>query len=189
MIPFAKLSTGIGVLYFGDKLFNQMRVSALIADEFGFAKAAIRVNYHQFYVQNYGYKSAITFDLGGVFTLSEKISMALVFQNILRAKLITESESSLGSLIQLGLSYHPIKKFRLDTQIEKSVEQSLIFRLGMEYMATDLISLRTGFSPSGLASAGLGFGWNKISLDIAGQYQQELGYSGILSIQIITQNK
>jgi hypothetical protein len=40
-----------------------------------------------------------------------------------------------------------------------------------------------------LASAGLGFAWEKISLDIAGQYQQELGYSGILSIQIITLTK
>lgn len=189
VVPLAQITTGLSVLYFGDQLFNQMRVSALVADEFGFAKAALRVNYHQFYLQNYGYRSAITLDLGGVFTLSDKLSMAMVFQNITRAKLIAESESPLGSLVQLGLSYHPIEKFRIDTQLEKSIEQSLILRVGLEYKATNLISIRTGFSPARLASAGLGFNWEKITIDIAGQYQQALGYSGILSMQIISLNK
>jgi hypothetical protein len=185
VIPFKQVTTGIGVLYFGDELFNQVRVSALIADEFGFAKTAIRVNYHQFYLQNYGYRSAITLDIGGVFSLSEQVSVAMVLQNITRSKLVAETATQLSSLVQLGLSYRPIKKFRIDAQLDKSIEQPLIYRFGLEYIATDLISVRTGFSPSLLAALGIGFSWNSITLDLAGQYQQQLGYSGIISIKII----
>ena len=185
VVPFSKITTGVGVLYFGDELFNQIRVSGLIGDEFGFAKTALRINYHQFYLQNYGYRSAITLDIGGVFTLSEQLSLALVLQNITRSRLISETATQLSSLVQLGLSYQPIKKFRIDAQLDKSIEQPIIFRLGLEYMATDLISLRTGFSPASLAAVGMGFSWKTITLDLAGQYQQQLGYSGIISIKII----
>ena len=185
VIPFTKVTTGVGVLYFGDELFNQMRVSALIADEFGFAKTALRVNYHQFYLLNYGYRSAITLDIGGVFSLSEQVSLAMVLQNITRSTLISETATQLSSLVQLGLSYHPIKKFRIDAQLDKSIEQPFSYRFGLEYMATNLISVRTGFSPSSLAALGIGFSWNTITLDLAGQYQQQLGYTGIISIKII----
>lgn len=189
VIPFANLTTGIGVLYFGDDLFNQMRISALIADEFGFAKVALRGNYHQYYVQNYGYRSAFTLDLGGVFTLSNQLSMALVMQNITRSTLISETDNPLNSVVQLGLSYQPIKKFRVDAQLDKSINDDLVFRIGLEYLATDLIALRTGFSPSSLAALGLGFNWKKITLDLAGQHHQQLGYSGIISLKLLVVKK
>ena len=189
VMPFSKFTAGFGVLYFGDELFNQMRVSALIADEFGFAKVGLRANYHQYYVQNYGYRSAITLDIGGVFSLSEQLSLAMVLQNITRAKFIAETSSQLSSLMQLGLSYHPVEKFRIDAQLDKSIEEPRVFRFGLEYMATDLISLRTGFSSTSLAALGMGFSWQAINLDIAGQYQQQLGYSGIISLKIIRVKK
>jgi hypothetical protein len=189
VIPFDQITIGAGVLYFGDELFNQMRVSALIADEFGFAKIGLRANYHQFYLQSYGYRSSVTVDIGGVFSLSEQLSLAMVLQNITRAKFIAENDTQLSSLLQLGLSYQPIEKFRIDAQVDKSIERQLIFRLGVEYMATDLISLRTGFSTSSLAALGMGFSWQAIKLDIAGQYQQQLGYSGIISLCIISVKK
>ena len=189
VLPFENIMAAAGVLYFGDELYNQMRISALVADEFGFAKVGLRANYHQFYVQNYGYRSAFTLDLGGVFKLSEQLSMAMVIQNITRAKLIAEADKQLSSLVQLGLSYHPIKAFRIDVQLDKSIELPIVLRVGLEYMATDLISFRSGFSTSSLAAIGMGFSWRKITLDFAGQYQQQLGYAGIISLKILSLRK
>jgi hypothetical protein len=189
VLPLAKLTTAVGVQYFGDELFNQMRISALIADQFGFAKVALRTNYHQYYVQNYGYGNALTFDIGGVFTLSEQLSLAMVFQNITRSKLSTETVTPLSSLMQLGLSYQPIKKFRIDAQVDKTIEQPLLVRFGLEYLATELISLRTGFSPTSVASLGIGLTWKTIIIDIAGQYHQQLGYAGVLSLKIVKLKK
>lgn len=190
VLPLAKLTTGIGVLYFGDDLLNQIQVSGMVADEFGFAKVSIRGNYHQFFVQNYGYQNAFTIDIGGVFTLSEQISLAMVFQNLTRAKLIQESEISLPSFIQIGLSYQPIDKFRIDVQLDKSIELPVDLRLGMEYEVTDLISIRTGFSPStSMAALGLGLSWKYFVLDLAGNYHHQLGYSGVLSLKITKSKK
>ncbi|RLD24023.1 MAG: hypothetical protein DRI71_03805 [Bacteroidetes bacterium] len=190
VLPFTKFTTGIGVMYFGDDLLNQIRVSGLVADQFGFAKVSVRGSYHQFYVQNYGYQNAFTVDIGGVFTISEQIKLAMVFQNLTRAKLIKESETPLSSFIQIGLSYQPIKKFRIDVQLDKSIELPIDFRLGMEYNATDLIAIRTGFSPStNLAALGIGLSWKFFVLDFAGNYQHQLGYSGMMSVKIIKLKK
>jgi hypothetical protein len=186
VLPLAKLTTGIGVSYFGDELFNQIKISSAIAHVIGFAKVAARVNYYQFYVQNYGYRKAFTLDIGGVFTLSDQVSLAMVFQNLTRSKLISETETPLTSLMQLGLSYRPIQNFRIDTQISKAVDQAMDFRLGLEYKVTELISLRSGFSPTNnLGALGLGLSWQTIEIDLAGEYQQQLGYSGIISLKII----
>lgn len=186
VIPFNQFTTGLGVSFFGDDLYNQLKISSVFADQFGFASVAVRLNYHQIYVQGYGYRKAGTIDLGGVFKLSEEISMAMVFQNLTRSKLIGETETPLQSLLQLGLSYKPVDKFRIDTQVGKSIDEGMLFKIGLEYLATDLISLRTGFSPSNrLAAVGIGFNWTTIIVDLAGQYQQQLGYSGIISIKVL----
>jgi hypothetical protein len=186
VVPFNNFITGFGVSLIGDDLFNQIKISSVFADEFGFASVALRLNYHQLYVKNYGYRKTGTIDIGGVFKLSEQLSLGMVFQNLTRSKLLGEADSPLQSLLQLGLSYRPIKKFRIDTQVGKAIDESLVFRLGLEYLVTDIISLRTGFSPSNrMGALGIGFNWNATQLDLAGQYQQQLGYSGILSIKVL----
>jgi len=186
VLPLAKITTGLGVLYFGDELFNQIRVSSLIADNFGFASVALRANYHQFYVKNYGYRRALTFDIGGLFSLSEQLSFAMVFRNISRSKLLGETDNPLSSIIQMGLSYQPIEKFRMDAQLNKSITQATDLRFGIEYKVTESISVRSGFSPSStLAAMGLGIFLKTIILDFAGSYHQQLGYSGIISLKIM----
>jgi len=190
VLPVKKFTTGIGILFYGDELFNQMRISSFLAHNFGFAKVALRTNYSQYYVQNYGYRNNITIDIGGVFTLSQQLQLAMVFQNLTRSKLSGETNTPLNSLIQLGLSYHPIDKFRADIQLDKSIEQPPSLRFGVEYKATDLIALRTGFNPaSGLAALGLGLTWQTFTLDLAGNYTHQLGYAGILSFMISPKKK
>jgi len=190
VLPIKKFTTGFGILFYGDELYNQMRISSVLAHEFGFARVALRANYSQYYVQNYGYRNNVTIDIGGVFTLSQQLQLAMVFQNLTRSKLSGETSEPLNAIIQLGLSYQPVKKFRVDIQLDKSIEQAISFRFGAEYMATDLIALRTGFSPTnGLAALGIGFNWLTFTVDIAGNYTQQLGYSGILSFIVSPKTK
>jgi len=190
IIPTSLLTTGLGVEYFGDALLNEMLISSFMADEFGFAKVGVRVNYHQVYVQNYGYKNTVSIDIGGLFTLSKQVSLAMVFQNLNRAKLNGETDARLSSFLQLGLSYQPINKFRIDAQVEKSIEELIRFRLGFEYKVTKLVSLRSGFSPTNtLAALGMGLSWNTMILDIAANYQQQLGYSGVISLKVFKLRK
>ncbi len=185
VMPIGQFTTGLGVMYYGDKLFNQMQISGLLVDEIGFARISLRGNYHQYYVQGYGYRSALTLDIGGVFTLSRQLSLAMVFQNLTRSGLWGEASSPLNSLMQIGLSYQPAAQFRLDMQLEKTIADPVGFRLGMEYQINETLSARTGFSPTAsLAALGLGISWKNFTLDLAGNYQQQLGYSGVVAILI-----
>lgn len=184
-LPVGQFITGLGVMYYGDQLFNQLQISSLIADEVGFARVSLRANYHQYYVQDYGYRNAITVDIGGVFTLSKQLAIAMVLQNLTRSKLLGEVTSPLNSLMQIGLSYQPVPQFRLDMQLEKAITDPIGFRLGLEYFINDVIAARTGFSPTAsLAALGLGLHWQNFTLDLAGNYQQQLGYSAVISLII-----
>lgn len=188
--PVSRFKAGLGVTYFGDDLFNQIKVSTVFADKFGFARTGFKVSYHQYHVQNYGYRSAITIDIGGVFTLSEQVDLAIVFQNLTRSKLMGESDDPLNSLMKVAFSYQPVNSFRIDTQIYKSINSEPGFQLGIEYLLSQFIALRTGFSPSqSIAAFGLGLNWDSFKLDLAGQYNHNIGYSGIISALITRKAK
>ncbi|MEN8248170.1 MAG: hypothetical protein ABFS32_04505 [Bacteroidota bacterium] len=183
--PLSRFNAGLGVIYYGDELFNQIKISSVLADQFGFARTGIKVNYHQYHVRNYGIKRAFTIDIGGVFTLSDQVQLALVFHNLTRSKLLGEVDNPLSSLLKIAVSYQPTETLRIDTQVTKTIENKPTVQIGLEYLLNDLIALRTGFSPSqSFAAFGTGFSFDSFELDLAGQYHQQIGYSGALSIII-----
>lgn len=189
-MPLGNWQTGAGVAYFGDELFNHLKVSAVAGQRVGFARLALRGNYEQFYIKDYGYRQAFTLDIGGLFTLSPQISLAMVFHNLTRAGISPASELRLRSFLQAGCSWQPTKHFRLDVQLDKDLELPAQFRTGLEYGVSKAISLRTGISPTASeGSLGVGISGRGFQLDLAGLYSQRLGYSGVISLLLAKPEK
>ena len=185
VIPNRKTVWGAGVNYYGDKLFNQLTISGLIGHQVGFGRIGLRLNYHQYYLENYGYKRTASLDLGGRFELSEQVSIGMLIANLSRAKLDRDSSESLGSLLKVGLSYQPIKKIRLDLEVKKNINLPISSSLGIEYQIGEYVLARTGFDfTNAIAALGLGLNLKQFQLDLAGQYQPDLGISGTLSLLI-----
>ncbi len=189
-MPLGNWQTGAGVAYFGDELFNHIKVSALAGQQVGFARLGLRGNYEQFYIKDYGYRQAFTLDIGGLFTLSPQVMLAMVFHNLTRAGISPASELRLRSFLQAGFSWQPTSHFRLDMQLDKDLELPVQFRASLEYGVSKAITLRTGISPTASeGSLGVGFSGRGFRLDLAGLYSQRLGYSGVISLLLAKPEK
>lgn len=188
-VPFGAFQAGIGVDYYGDQLYNQLRVVSSARHRIGFANLGMRLGYHQYYLENYGYKQTASVDIGGIFTMSEEVRLAMLITNLTRSKLTGQDDHRLSSLIALGLSYLPISSLRFNLQLTKDINLPVSGNLGLEYLINQNIAARTGFDfTNSTAALGIGFSWQQFRLDLGGQYQPRLGYSAAASIVISKKN-
>ena len=185
VVPIGTFSTGLGVSYYGDELYNQLTVAAAARHQVGFARLGARLAYRQFYLENYGYKRTAIVDIGGVFTLSEEVKLAMLITNLTRSRLEGQEDYRLSSLLALGISYQPISSFRIDMQLTKDINLPVSGNLGMEYKINRYVSARTGFNFTNSQGAlGLGLQIKQFRLDLAGSYQPRLGYGANFSLLI-----
>ena len=189
VLPLGGFNTGFGVSYYGDDLYNQLEVIAMGSHKVGFASLGARIGYHQYYLENYGYKRTVTADLGGVFVLSPQVKLGMLVTNLTRSMLRNQDDYRLSSLIAMGFSYQPITAFRLDLQLTKDLNLPVSGSLGIEYQLNTHVFARTGFNFSNsVAAFGLGFQWSQFRLDVAGNYHPRLGYSTAISILLSRKN-
>lgn len=185
LTPIANFNSGLGINYYGDEIFNQMDIRLAGSHKSGFARLGLSFNYHQFYLENYGFKRSVSLDAGGLFELLPVLELAILIRNITRATLSNGSYGKLSSVLATGISYQPINNFRIDLQIDKNIELPLSATLGIEYLLTDIVAIRTGFKPTNsMGSLGFGLSWKHLKFDFAGQYQSQIGYSAMFSFVI-----
>ena len=122
--------------------------------------------------------------------MSDQVGLGINIQNLTRAKVDKEATNKLSSIMQIGLSYQPITKLRVDAQVDKNIDLPITVSLGIEYQMTETLSLRTGFNPStSIAALGFGINYRNLKLDFGGQYQPQLGFSGALSFVFTRREK
>ncbi len=183
VLPFKSFTTGAAINYFGDELYNQLEVKAVATQEIGISQLGLRANYHQYHLQDYGYKSVFTIDMGGRFRVSEQVALGVHLVNLTRSKLSNESNQRLSSVMQVGISYKPLESFRLNMQVDKNIDLPTAVSFGLEYNLNKVVALRTGFNTSNnIGALGFGLAWQSLKFDVGGQYHADLGFSGSLSI-------
>lgn len=184
-VSFGKVNAAATVSYFGDNLLNQSKIGLAAAHKIRFARLGVRLNYHQVALRGYQANKAFSIDIGGVFTLSPELVLGMSFVNIGQSKYLGEIENSVPSGMTLGLAYLPIKELRIHLQLDKDLRLSEDVRAGMEYQLNEVFRIGTGLSfLKPVAYGGLGIHFNNITLDLAGQYHFDLGFSGMFSTRI-----
>ena len=185
VLPVKHFTPALAISFFGDELLSENRISLAGGHQIDLAQLGLRVNYHQVNVQGYGSTQAVSMDIGGVFELSEQVYLGMTIANLTQAKFNTEGLSRLPSAVAVGISYRPGKKLLLNAQADKVLKEAMDLRFGLEYAINSILSFRTGLS-SHQPSAHLGLGINLVPfhIDLAGQYQNSLGFSGGFSLNI-----
>ncbi len=183
--PIKNTALGIGASYFGDNLLNKSKIIGAIAHKIGKTTLGVKTTYDQLKVNEIGSKGILYFDLGGQIIISEQVTLGMIINNLNQAKFDTLSLSSPHTFLHVGVNYHPHEKLTLLIQLEKDISNPAVIRLALEYMVSKNVVIRTGILPSPVSAfTGIGFNWQKFKLDIAGSYQQSLGWSGGVSIGI-----
>ncbi|MFT6012326.1 MAG: hypothetical protein ACI860_000015 [Chitinophagales bacterium] len=177
--------------YFGFSHYNTSSIGFGYANQFGENLGlGLRFNYHRISIIEHGSKSAISFDLGLLYSFNEKVRLSISIRNPAKQQIGKDYKETLPTNFIIGASFHPNSKIDLAWQFEKDLQLPLRAILGINYRLHSIISLRTGISIHPLLlSGGLGLSIKKTQLDISSTWDTHLGYSPQISISYVISKK
>ena len=154
--------TQLGIAY-GRKLGNKVDIGA-------------QFNYHGIRISSYGNASAISFELGTVLHLTDKLHAGVHINNPVGGKFGKDQQEKLSSVYTVGLGYEASQKFFISIEIEKEEDQPVNVNAGFQYKFIPQLLARAGMS-SATSSAwiGLGLTIKSLRLDVTTSYHPQLG--------------
>lgn len=154
--------TQIGLAY-GRKLGNKVDIGA-------------QFNYYGIRINSYGNASAISFELGTVLHLTDKLHAGVHVSNPVGGKFGKDQQEKLSSVYTVGLGYEASQKFFISIEIEKEEDQPVNVNAGFQYKFIPQLLVRAGMS-SATSSAWLGVGLTikSFRLDVTTSYHPQLG--------------
>jgi hypothetical protein len=183
---------GVGVSRFGDQLYNEQQVSLSYGSKFGITDLGIRLAYHQYHFEGFGNKGLPIISFGGITTITSEFFIGAFIENINQAKISDFQDERIPTIMQVGISYHPLESIALNVDIQKDVEFEATVLVGVSYAIIDNLTINTGFNTTPAKQFfGLDLKANNIKgkLSYAVANQRALGFSHQLSIQYDLKNK
>lgn len=174
---------GIGLLSFGDQLYNEQIASVAFSNAFGITSLGAKVNCIQYSVEGFGSKRVVSVSLGALTQLTPQLCIGIYAVNINQPKISNSENERLPAKLMAGLGFTASDKILLTTEIEKDLLYTPKWKTGIEYRASKKIFFRTGFSVNTDAIFfGLGFQPKKFKLDYAYGYEPNSGGSHQASV-------
>lgn len=181
---------GFSALRFGDNLLSEQVFSAAFGNKIGFVRLGIRGSYYQMRIDEFGTASAFMLDVGGIVEMIPNLTFGAYISNITAARLNNEEKSRLPVLMKIGISYKPTTSITLNLDIHKEVVHDPILKIGMEYRFIEKLYMRTGINANPFkAFFGVGFEWDRFSLDYTIVSHEFLGLSHQASVVFRYQKK
>jgi len=156
--------TQIGLAY-GRKLGSKIDIGA-------------QFNYNSIRIAGYGNATAISFELGTVLHLTDKLHAGVHAANPIGGKYGKDQQEKLSSVYTIGLGYDASDKFFVSFEIEKEEDRPVNVNAGMQYKFLPQLLARAGIS-SATSSAwvGLGLSIKSVRIDVTTSYHPQLGIS------------
>ncbi len=176
---------GIQINYAGFKNFRENKIGLAYARKLGkLIDVGVQFNYYGYSIPAYGKASAINFEIGALFHLTDKLNAGIHAYNPVGGKLGKGSDEKLAAAYKIGLGYDASERFFISSEIIKEEDKAVNVIAGLQYQFAKQFFAKAGFiSESGSAYAGAGVGWKNLRLDISSSYHPQLGFSpGILLI-------
>ena len=155
--------TQLGLAY-GRKLGSKLDIGAQ------FNYNAVRI------AEDYGSATAISFELGTIFHLTDKLNAGLHINNPIGGKFGKDQLEKLSSVYGFGVGYDASEKFFISAEIEKEEDQPVNVNAGFQYKFIPQLLVRAGMaSATSSAWLGLGLTLKSFRLDVTTSYHPQLG--------------
>ena len=137
------LNTG----YFGFSDYNETQLGLAYGRKLG-SKIDIgaQFNYNAIRIAGYGSASAVSFELGTILHISEKLHTGLHIDNPIGGRFGKEQQEKLPSVYTVGLGFEASEKFFVSTEIIKEEDQPVTVNAGMQYKFLPQLMARAGIS-------------------------------------------
>jgi len=169
---------GFGLFRFGDDLYSEQIISAGYGNHLGLVSLGLKINYIQYRAEGFGTRNALSLNFGGIAQITPQIAVGAYIVNLNQPRLSASNLERLPTHLIAGLSFKPVEKFLLVTEIEKDLDYDPTFKAGMEYLAHKKITLRTGFNLHPNAGFfGLGYTLKNIKIDYSLQHSTTLSFA------------
>ena len=190
VLPTHEGNFGLQLDYFGFKNFNESQIGLAYAKSLGSKMdLGIKINYYGFRIPAYLNSSAVTFEIGAIAHLSEKVHAGIQMYNPVGGKLSKTDNEKLSSVYKFGAGYEASDKFYVSTEIIKQEDQPVSVDVGFQYNFEKQFFVRAGTSTETSNSyIGTGISWKNIRLDVTAGYHPQLGVTPGLML-IINFNK
>jgi hypothetical protein len=182
---------GLKATYSGFTDYNETQLGLAYARKLG-KKVDIgaQFNYNGIRIAGYGNASAISFELGSILHITEKLHAGVQVNNPVGGKFGKEQEK-LPSVYSFGLGYEASNKFLLTAEVEKEENQPINVNTGFQYRFIPQLQVRAGVSSAAsIVWAGVGVRLNAVRIDITSSYHPQLGVTpGLLLLFGINKDK
>jgi hypothetical protein len=183
-IPTHSGNFGLNAGYFGFSNYNETECGLAYARSLGNRiDIGVQFNYWSVKVGGYGNASAINFEIGSIFHLTDKLNAGLHVQNPVGGKFGKNEHEKLASVYSAGIGYNASEKFFVSAEIEKQEDQPVNVNAGFQYKFTPQLMASAGISTAtSSAYTGVGLGLRSFRVDVTAGYHQQLGITPGLSL-------
>ena len=176
---------GFGANYFGYSDYNESQLGIAYGKRLGkMVDIGVQFNYYNIRIAGYGSTSAVNFEMGAMFHLTEKLHFGIHLYNPVGGKFGKSTNEKLASIFTVGVGYDASKQVFISAEIVKEENKVVNVNAGLQYMFAKQFFVRGGIETQ-LSSpyAGVGFLLNAFRIDIAVNYHPQLGFTpGLLLI-------
>lgn len=175
-IPTHSGNFGLKATYSGFTDYNETQLGLAYARKLG-KKVDIgaQFNYNGIRIAGYGNASAISFELGSILHITDKLHAGIQVNNPVGGKFGKEQEK-LPSVYSFGVGYDASEKFMLTAEVEKEENQPINVNAGFQYRFIEQLQVRAGVSSAAsIVWAGVGVRLNAVRIDITSNYHPHLG--------------
>ena len=176
-LPTSTGNFGLKTNYYGFSDYNETQLGLAYGRKLG-SKVDIgaQFNYYGIRIAGYGNTSAISFELGAVMHVTDKLHAGVHVANPAGGKFSKDQQEKLSSVYTIGLGYDASEKFFISAEIEKEEDQPVNVNAGMQYKFLPQLLARIGMSTA-TSSAWFGLGLNikSFRIDVTTSYHPQLG--------------
>jgi hypothetical protein len=184
-VPTNSGNLGVKAGYFGFSEYNESQMGLAYARKLGNkVDIGVQFNYNGIQASGYGNSSAINFEIGTVFHLTDKLNAGVHAYNPVGGKYGKNSEEKLASIYTVGLGYEASDKFLVSAEIEKEENQPVNVNAGMQYKFLPQFMIRAGIvTNTSVLYGGASLVLKAFRLDVVAGYHPQLGVTpGLLLI-------
>lgn len=165
--------------YFGSAAFNESQLGIIYARKITKQiDIGVKFNYYTVRIPGYGSASAVNFEAGAIFHLTDKLYSGLHIYNPAGSKLGIRGNEKLASIYRFGLGYEASEIIFISTEIVKQEDRQVSVNAGLQYNLNKNVFIRTGISTltnNSYVSVGMQLSFARIDVNTA--YHPQLGFT------------
>ncbi|MFT3945692.1 MAG: hypothetical protein QM763_03705 [Agriterribacter sp.] len=187
-IPTSSGNFSLSANYYGYKAYNESEISIGYGRKLGDkVDIGATFNYFSLHIPSYGKASALNFDIGAIFHITEQLHSGINIYNPLSSKFGRHTDEKLMSVYKAGLGYDFSASFFSGVEVIKEQGGATGIHASFQYKPIVQLFARAGIVTSNHSwYAGIGYLFKELRVDVTVSMHQQLGISpGILLLYAI----